>query len=146
MKRHFGESLFLASRLLDERGTLADLGSGAGFPGFPIAVANSLLNVTLIESVTKKATFLKEVSRGVPNVRVLRERFERVGDHFDWLVARAVALEPLQPYFSKRTHHLAVLTAFDRAEPLASALRLRKHEVEPIPWDASSVLLRGCFT
>jgi 16S rRNA (guanine527-N7)-methyltransferase len=64
--RHFGESLFAAgviraSHRADER--LADVGSGAGFPGIPIKLAMPNIGLTLIESQIKKATFLREVLR-----------------------------------------------------------------------------------
>src|ERR1022692_1287749 len=66
--RHFGESLF-AARVLRDTGalaagaTLADVGSGAGFPGIPIQLFAPDVRVTLIESQNKKATFLREVVR-----------------------------------------------------------------------------------
>ena len=60
--RHFGESLFTATRL-PPCTTLLDLGSGAGFPGIPIQLALPALNVTLAESQNKKAAFLREVVR-----------------------------------------------------------------------------------
>jgi 16S rRNA (guanine527-N7)-methyltransferase len=68
--RHFGESFF-AARLLRDAGaftanaTLADVGSGAGFPGIPIQLFAPELRVTLIESQNKKATFLREVVRAL---------------------------------------------------------------------------------
>jgi 16S rRNA (guanine527-N7)-methyltransferase len=62
VRRHFGESLFAAGYLPRE-GTLLDLGSGAGFPGLPIALALPGLAVTLAESQNKKASFLREVVR-----------------------------------------------------------------------------------
>jgi 16S rRNA (guanine527-N7)-methyltransferase len=63
--RHFGESLFAAHRLTFDQqpGTLADVGSGAGFPGIPIKLCAPRNHVTLIESQQKKATFLREVVR-----------------------------------------------------------------------------------
>lgn len=70
--RHFGESLFAAQELFstnDQRRTtddrLADLGSGAGFPGLPIKIYAPELKLTLIESNHKKATFLREVIRAL---------------------------------------------------------------------------------
>lgn len=66
--RHFGESLFAAHRLLSgdrPPGTVADLGSGAGFPGLPIKIYSPHIHLTLIESNHKKATFLREVIRAL---------------------------------------------------------------------------------
>ena len=68
VRRHFGESLFAAA-CLESSGanpqTLLDYGSGAGFPGLPIHLANPSLRVTLAESQHKKATFLREVIRAL---------------------------------------------------------------------------------
>ncbi len=63
VQRHFGESLFVARYLPDGAGTLLDVGSGAGFPGLPIALARPDWKVTLAESQGKKAAFLMEVVR-----------------------------------------------------------------------------------
>ncbi len=63
VRRHFGESLFAARHLGVEVDTLLDLGSGAGFPGLPIALLRPEVRVTLAESQHKKASFLREVVR-----------------------------------------------------------------------------------
>jgi len=70
--RHFGESLFAAQVLAKEflpsppKGMgLADVGSGAGFPGVPIKLAMPQLELTLIESHHKKAAFLRELLRAL---------------------------------------------------------------------------------
>src|SRR5271156_6684330 len=73
--RHFGESLFAAQVLAKNPETatsLADVGSGAGFPGIPIKLWMPQLRLTLIESQNKKATFLREVLRtlNLPNAEV----------------------------------------------------------------------------
>ena len=66
--RHFGESLFAAHHLSTLTPTLLDFGSGAGFPGVPIALLRPDIAVTLAESQHKKATFLREAVRtlGLP--------------------------------------------------------------------------------
>ncbi|HJR88689.1 MAG TPA: 16S rRNA (guanine(527)-N(7))-methyltransferase RsmG [Aeromicrobium sp.] len=73
--------------------TVADVGSGAGLPGVVWAIARPDLNVTLIEPLLRRSTFLIEVidELGLPNVVVLRERAEDVSDVFDVVTARAVA-------------------------------------------------------
>ena len=67
--RHFGESLFAARHLFpagsEAASRLIDVGSGAGFPGIPIKLWNPQLQVALIESNHKKATFLREVIRSL---------------------------------------------------------------------------------
>jgi 16S rRNA (guanine527-N7)-methyltransferase len=92
--RHFGESLALAE-MVDELAGIeasADLGSGAGFPGLPLAIYCPEIKVTLIESQNKKATFLKEVVRtlDLANVSVLNQRAEEVALKFDVVTMRAV--------------------------------------------------------
>ncbi len=92
--RHFGESYFSAQKLLDEdwSGTVLDLGSGAGFPGIPIAISRPKATVTLIESNGKKAAFLGEVMSqlGLANVAVFSGRGEAIGRKADLVAMRAV--------------------------------------------------------
>lgn len=90
---HYGESLFAASLVPAGAKTVADVGSGAGFPGFVIAVARPELEVTLIESDQRKAAFLREASDLVPNVRVVAKRSSEVEGPFDVAIARAVRAE-----------------------------------------------------
>ena len=79
--------------------TLADLGTGPGLPGIPLAIATPGLQVTLVESNGKKARFLREAVRqlGLGNVQVAESRIEafRPGTHFDAITARALATLPL---------------------------------------------------
>jgi 16S rRNA (guanine527-N7)-methyltransferase len=63
VRRHFGESLFVGRHLAPETSTLLDFGSGAGFPGIPIALLRRDIQVTLAESQNKKASFLREAVR-----------------------------------------------------------------------------------
>ena len=82
---------------------LIDVGSGAGFPGIPIAIINSNIDVTLVESREKKCIFMKQIisELGLSNARVLNERVEQLGqdyehrEHYDWAIARAVASLPI---------------------------------------------------
>jgi len=92
---HFGESLFAIKRGHVEKSRLADVGSGAGFPGLPLAMVLPELDVTLIESNSKKTAFLSEVVRrlGLKNVLVWRgrmESLEKSSRPFDFIVARAL--------------------------------------------------------
>lgn len=93
VERHYCESLFLSERLT--AGSVVDIGSGAGFPGFVVAVARPDCTVTLIESHQRKAVFLREASRALGNVRVLARRAEEVRERFDWAISRAVAYNDL---------------------------------------------------
>lgn len=147
VRRHFGESLFVAQALRAEIGTLVDLGSGAGFPGFPIAVVKPKITVTLVESVRKKAVFLKEIARSVPNVSVFHGRFEDLDFCFDWAVVRGVALDkPLKKHISRQTRNLAVILGRQEASGL-SLPGFAWLEPIPIPWEPTRVLMiAGCFT
>jgi len=110
--RHFGEGLFAARHLLPRvpqaSGAphassnfeaarplrVADVGSGAGFPGLPLKLWNPQISLTLIESNHKKATFLREVSRALTltNVDILNLRAEDLPANqcFDIVTLRAV--------------------------------------------------------
>lgn len=61
VRRHFGEGFALAN-ILPQTADLLDLGSGAGFPGIPIALAKRQIKVTLAEVQAKKAAFLREAA------------------------------------------------------------------------------------
>jgi 16S rRNA (guanine527-N7)-methyltransferase len=88
------------SDLIPESGRLLDVGSGGGFPGLPIAFARPDLEVTLMDSSSRKTAFLRRVSRetSLSNVNVVTSRVEDMAPHmtmnFDIITARAVALIP----------------------------------------------------
>ena len=92
--RHFGESMFLASLLPVENGRLADVGSGAGFPGLALKILCPKLIVTLIESNKKKSAFLAEVVRSLEldGADVMSIRFEEIREigFANFVTARAV--------------------------------------------------------
>jgi len=90
---HYCESLYLARNLPNRPLKIADIGSGPGFPGFPIAVFRPDCQVTLVESNSRKCVFLQEASRVMPNIEVVAKRAEELTEHFDWLVSRAVRPE-----------------------------------------------------
>ena len=93
--RHFCESMYAIVAVPVEKGRLADVGSGAGFPGLPMKIMCPDLQVFLIESSVKKATFLAEVIRelGLADARVLVSRYEELGEEvapLDFVCSRAV--------------------------------------------------------
>ena len=95
LRFHFGESMFAASSIANRNGRLADVGSGAGFPGIPLKLALPALEVILIESNAKKAAFLAEAIRelGLERTEIYRGRFEDFraeGPEFDFVTARAI--------------------------------------------------------
>lgn len=93
--RHFIESIACARALPAGIATLLDFGSGAGFPGLPIALCRPEIAVTLAESQGKKAAFLREAIRTVAMpVTVYEGRAETIHAHFDCVALRAVDKMP----------------------------------------------------
>lgn len=93
LTRHFGESMFGARLLARPDGLLADVGSGAGFPGLALKLVCPALRVKLVEPTVKKAVFLSEVVRalGLGGVEVVKERTEAIrGLEVEVVTARAV--------------------------------------------------------
>jgi 16S rRNA (guanine527-N7)-methyltransferase len=91
LRRHFLESIACARALPVGISTLLDFGSGAGFPGLPIALCRREIAITLAESQGKKAAFLHEAVRtsGIA-VEVHAARAETIGKVFDCVTLRAV--------------------------------------------------------
>lgn len=89
--RHLLDSLALLPFV--DGATLVDLGSGAGLPGIPLAIARPDLAVTLIESNGKKVRFLREAARTLPlpNVTVREARIQDAAGPFDSVTVRAFA-------------------------------------------------------
>ena len=93
--RHFCESMYAAVLVPVQKGRLADVGSGGGFPGLPLKIICPGLDVALVESNVKKATFLAEVIRelGLSGARVQVSRYEDLHEEvtpLDFVCCRAV--------------------------------------------------------
>jgi 16S rRNA (guanine527-N7)-methyltransferase len=95
---HYGESLF-GGRFIRDAKTILDIGSGAGFPGLPLAVLRPDVEVTALEANQKKSLFLNEAkdALGLANFKVATARLES----FDW-----------------RAYDLLTSRALDRAESM----------------------------
>jgi len=100
--KHLLDSLAMhpyVDAIADAGGRLADLGTGPGLPGIPLALAKPGLQVTLVESNGKKTRFLREAVRklGLGNVEVVESRIEAYDapGRFDAITARALATLPL---------------------------------------------------
>jgi 16S rRNA (guanine527-N7)-methyltransferase len=144
---HFGESIFALTAGAISDGRLADVGSGAGFPGLPIRLARPSINLTMIESNIKKCTFLREVSRKLRidgDVRVLNSRMEDVAtpspsedERFDFISARAVgdfdALLAFARKFLAEKGRLVLWIGQEDAEMLA--------KVHSVLWEWSGPIL-----
>ena len=141
VERHYCESVFLASHLPAGRLRIADIGSGAGFPGFPVAVARPDCQVTLIESHQRKAVFLREASRALPNIRVLAQRAEAVTETFDHVISRAVSYADLLKPLMLLAGNADLLTGVD-APP--DSMPIEWQPAIPLSWGKHRVLRIGC--
>lgn len=115
ISKHFVDSLTLARDIdFDNVGNLIDVGTGAGFPGLPLAIAYPNVRVTLVDSLMKRVKFLNEVigTLGLTNVETFHSRAEEAGHNrkfrgqYDLVVSRAVAnlstlLEYCTPFAKK---------------------------------------------
>ncbi|WP_067780340.1 16S rRNA (guanine(527)-N(7))-methyltransferase RsmG [Actinomyces vulturis] len=90
--RHIANSAAVVP-FLPSRGSVADVGSGAGFPGIVIALMRPDLDVTLIETMERRVQWLRDVvaELDLDNVAIRRARAEDVKDRYDVVTARAVA-------------------------------------------------------
>jgi 16S rRNA (guanine527-N7)-methyltransferase len=93
LRKHVLDSLSLQPYLRGER--LADVGTGAGFPGLALAIVNPQRRFTLIEATGKKARFVVQTAErlGLANVLIVNSRAEtyRPFELFDTVVARALS-------------------------------------------------------
>jgi 16S rRNA (guanine527-N7)-methyltransferase len=173
--RHFGESLFAARHLFPPHpvsssvppvvkdfdlaeaqspkpeARIADLGSGAGFPGIPIKLWAQSITLTLIESNQKKATFLREVTRALTltDVYIQNVRAETLPPAtFDLVTLRAVedfpSILPIAAALLAPAGRLAILIGSPQVDPARSTLpNLTWTPPIPIPHSRSRNLLIG---
>ncbi len=99
LHRHFCECMYAAEAIPLEKGRLADVGSGGGFPGLALKIMRPGLQVFLVESNIKKVTFLAEVIRelGLNGAQVLARRYEELGEEMaplDYICSRALGEFP----------------------------------------------------
>ena len=103
--KHFLDSV-LPYKEIKDNSTLIDIGTGAGFPGIPLKIINNSLNITLVDSLNKRITFLNEVINKLQlkNITAIHSRCEDIAktskrESFDYVVSRAVAkLNTLSEY------------------------------------------------
>jgi 16S rRNA (guanine527-N7)-methyltransferase len=170
--RHFGESLFAARHLFPSSSSpragakavdvspcppvppvvnackVADLGSGAGFPGLPIKLWAPQISLTLIESNHRKATFLREVVRALilTGINIQNARAETLPAHsYDVVTLRAVerfeAVLPVAASLVAEDGRLALLVGAAQLPQLGSTLPFHIITAAlPIPSSSSRVL------
>ena len=96
--KHFLDSLYILNILnKDKKYTVCDVGSGAGFPGLPLAIADNNLDITIVDSLQKRINFLNNLflKMEMPNIHAIHARAEEYAldhlDSFEVATARAVA-------------------------------------------------------
>ena len=98
MTHHLLDSLAIIAPLQRRitQGSLLDVGSGAGLPGVVIAICCPAISVTCVDTVAKKATFIKQVALELklPNLAGLHARIENISQTFDVICSRAFASLP----------------------------------------------------
>lgn len=135
VRRHFGESLFAGAHVSAKPGAqLADFGSGAGFPGLPIAVLQPEIRVVLIESSQKKVAFLREVIRGahIRNASVYAGRAEESKGKAQIVTMRAVenfeSILPVAASLLEAHGELALLIG-------AAQMQIARAELPGLDWN-----------
>lgn len=142
---HYCESVFLASLLPEGRLRIADIGSGAGFPGLPVAVLRPESEVRLVEANAKKCVFLREAARvmGLGNVCVVESRAEELGERVDWAVSRAVRWEDVVELARRLAGGVGLLIGERAAGAAREVAGIRWAEPVRIPWGRRRVALLG---
>ena len=96
--KHFVDSLTVL-KYIKENKSIVDVGTGAGFPGIPLAIMNDSLKITLVDSLNKRINFLNEVCNKInlENINAIHARAEEFGqdnnyrESYDVAISRAVA-------------------------------------------------------
>jgi 16S rRNA (guanine527-N7)-methyltransferase len=153
LRFHFGESLLGIEVGQIEKGRLADVGSGAGFPGVPLAMALKQVHAMLIESNAKKAAFLSELRRELclDNVQVHHGRAEsvRATERFDIVTARAAGeyaeLLTWSEGHLREDARVILWLGARQIEEVRTLEKWRWSEPAPIPQTRQRFVLSGSF-
>ncbi len=137
--KHLADSLSIHEFVKGER--LADVGSGAGFPGIPLALLFPEKHITLIESQNKKAAFLRHVKRSLKlaNVDVIQQRVENFQpeQRVDMVITRAFSslstmLQLTKHLCSDKGYFLAMKGVFPQEELAVIAQDYPSYRVESL--------------
>jgi 16S rRNA (guanine527-N7)-methyltransferase len=152
LSRHFCECMYAATVVPLKEGRLADVGSGGGFPGLPLKIIRPDLQVLLIESNVKKATFLAEVIRdlGLADARVLVSRYEELGEEvapLDFVCSRALGdFAPFLEWANSENVAAKQVILWIGARDLPEIQKIwtwKWHEPIPVPNSLKRLLLVG---
>ena len=147
--KHFLDSLTLLNAIPNEAKNIIDIGSGAGFPGLPIAIARPEIQVTMVESIGKKSSFIKQCIEilSLTNAKVINDRAEKLSpdnkfkEKFDVVTARAVTALPeliklCIPFINKKGLMIAMksknIEELELAERVLIADNLKIEKIVPI--------------
>jgi 16S rRNA (guanine527-N7)-methyltransferase len=152
--RHYCESVFFGAQLAlfgtqlanDNNDSIADIGSGAGFPGVPIAILKPECNVTLVESNQRKAVFLREATRNLSNTVVVARRAKDLSSKYCWLVSRAVAPKEILELVPRLATRLGLMLGENDLPVLQEAKYIAWSEPIRLPWGDRRVCVFGSST
>lgn len=131
-EKHILHSLGIAKVMaFSDRTKVLDIGTGGGFPGIPLAILFPEVHFTLVDSIGKKITVVKEVSEGIglKNITAIHSRAEDIKGQFHFVVSRAVTQMPVflrwlrgkfdKEQFNPKHNGVLYLKGGDLAEELA---------------------------
>ncbi|HWE83343.1 MAG TPA: 16S rRNA (guanine(527)-N(7))-methyltransferase RsmG [Terracidiphilus sp.] len=150
LRRHFVESIAVARALPTGIQSLLDFGSGAGFPGLPVAICRPEILVVLAESQQKKVAFLREAVRGTGMaVEIFSDRAELIVRRFGCVTLRAVDrmrdAANAASLLVESGGFLALMTTHSGMNDLISAIggAFTWYETIPLPSAEARILLLG---
>lgn len=143
--RHYCESVFFGAHMpgASEAPSILDLGSGAGFPGVPIAILRPAWRITLLESHQRKAVFLRESTRGLPNISVLARRAESVPGRFDWVVSRGVDPKEVLKNVPRLARSVGLMLGEDDFSAIRSFQDIAWSKLVRLPWGDRRLCVYG---
>jgi len=143
--RHYCESVFFGAHMPGASGepSILDMGSGAGFPGVPIAILRPAWRITLLESHQRKAVFLRESTRGLPNISVLARRAESVPGRFDWVVSRGVDPKEVLRNVPRLARSVGLMLGEDDFSAIQSFQDIAWSKLVRLPWGDRRLCVYG---
>lgn len=144
--KHFIDSLTIL-KYIDKNSSVIDVGTGAGFPGVPLKIAENSLEMTLLDSLNKRINFLNEVieNTSLNNIKTIHGRAEEFGknteyrEKYDFSISRAVAplnilLEYMMPFIKVGGKCICMKggNCEDEIEDTKNAIRILGGELEKI--------------